>query len=232
MFLPCYQAMTSAEFHRCADLPENMAWMACHFSSSDEGLSNLPVALPEGSLIIVDDWIPINGHDPTVIEKQLRQLILQTSCAGILLDFQRESVDETAFLCKHLTVQLPFPIAITEDYAKDLDCAVFLSSPAPHVSLETHIKPWANREIWLELATDPQHAIITEEGTQITSYLFDKLPEPQHKDNKCHCHYHWYFLNDTVHFYLQRTKEDIIELQQEAASLGVRFGVGLYQQLK
>ena len=39
------------------------------------GLSNLPKALPPGSMVILDDITPIHGHDAEAIAAQLRPLV-------------------------------------------------------------------------------------------------------------------------------------------------------------
>ena len=75
MGLHCYLAMTAREINQCPLLPSKIAWMACHFSPYGTGLVGLPEKLPQGSLIIVNDRIPIRSHDPGQIVYQLRKLI-------------------------------------------------------------------------------------------------------------------------------------------------------------
>ena len=52
MFLPCYLAVTAGELAAGAPFPAFPAWMACHFSPSGAGISNLPAALPEGAMAV------------------------------------------------------------------------------------------------------------------------------------------------------------------------------------
>ena len=66
-----YLAMTAAEMAGNSVLPDRMAWMACHFSPSGVGLSNLPHWLPPGSLLILDDSTPIHDHDPQRVASEL-----------------------------------------------------------------------------------------------------------------------------------------------------------------
>ena len=46
MAITPFLAMTAAEFRKKEDLPDKIAWMACHFSPYGLGLSNLPQRLP------------------------------------------------------------------------------------------------------------------------------------------------------------------------------------------
>ena len=86
MFSDVFLAQTAWEATR-ASVPKR-AYMACHFSSGSKGLSNLPTALPTGSILLVDDSIPPAQHDPEVVAGQLREIITQFSLAAVLLDFQ------------------------------------------------------------------------------------------------------------------------------------------------
>ena len=231
MILPCYPAMTAAEFSAAEQLPANTGWMACHFSSSGKGLSNIPAHLPPGSLLILSDEIPICGHDPRQILQELSDTIAKQSCCGLLLDLQRQDVDETASLCRILVDQLPCPVGITEYYAQDLPCPVFLSPPL-RKPLEQILAPWRGREIWLEAALDAQEVTITNDGATIRSCPLSQLPEPYFLEKALHCRYHWQKLADRVVFTVQRTSEDLISLLESASRLGVTKAVGLYQQLR
>ena len=55
MAMEPYLAMTAGEIRGASVLPRRTGWLSCHFSPSGAGLSNLPVALPPGSLLILDD---------------------------------------------------------------------------------------------------------------------------------------------------------------------------------
>ena len=110
MALPLYLALTAGEFQNCSPLPEHTAWMACHYSPYGLGLSNSPRQLPEGAMLILNDRIPISGHDPQRIADQLQQTLEQLSCDSLLLDFQRPDKAETAGLCRLLAQQLPFDL--------------------------------------------------------------------------------------------------------------------------
>jgi hypothetical protein len=231
MGCPEYLAMTAAEFLSLETLPPHVAWMACHFSSYGLGLSNLPQDLPEGSMVIVNDRIPIHGHDPAVIVRQLQTLWEDLRPGCFLLDFQRQDVPETAAVAQAVTQTLPCPVGITEPYAQGLDCPVFLS-PVPMLTpLEEYLKPWQGREVWLEVARSAETVTVTADGAKIAPALLDALESPVFADKKLHCRYHTSVAEDRAVFSLQRDTEQIPELLEAAKALGVTQAVGLYQQL-
>lgn len=230
--MPLYLAMTAAEIACAETLPEKIAWMACHFSCYGTGLSNGPRQLPQGSVLILNDRTPISGHDPQRIAEQLTQLAEDFSCSGVLLDFQRPEVSETARLCAHLVNALPCPVGVTESYAKELDCPVFLSPLPPGVALEAHIKPWAGRELWLEIAVETRAAVITEKGCQWQTADHSDSESVWFEEPALHCRYCWHTDERQAVFTLQRTAQHIPSLLEEAQARGVTCACGLYQQLK
>ena len=231
MALPCYLAMTAAEFGAAQTLPERIAWMACHFSSYGLGLSNSPQQLPADSMVILNDRTPVHGHDPTLITQQLSELLeaLHPSC--FLLDLQRPDVQETAVIAHSLVKSLSCPVGITQHYALELDCPVFLPPPPLHVPLQTHLAPWKGREIWLELALEGETVTVTAEGAQVEPTAPLPLREPVFEDTLLHCRYHTAVTEDRAIFSLLRDNEHLSGLLDEAETLGVTQAVGLYQQL-
>ena len=227
-----YLAMTAAEIRANTVFPSEIAWMACHFSPYCTGLSNLPRTLPPGSLLILDDITPIHGHDPTEITAQFRELVEVLECRGVLLDFQRPDCEETAALARYLTQSLPCPVGVSEPYAAELDCPVFLP-PAPlDVPLAEYIAPLADREIWLEMALDGEVITLTEEGAAAAPLSPGESFEGGLVEEKLHCHYHIAVSDTEVRFTLWRTREDLEDLMEEAEHLGVALGVGLYQEFR
>ena len=228
MAIPIYLAMTAAEFASCANFPPHTGWMACHFSSYGLGLSNLPPALPEDAMVIVNDRTPICGHDPETILLQLAGI----PCGCYLLDFQRPGVLETARLAEYLLKNLPRPAALSSLYAEDLDCPVFLPPVPPSLSPEDYLQPWQGREIWLEAAMNTEIITVTSQGTttqESTEPISQPLP---HFDEALFCHYAIEIHGDAACFHLHRTREDLAALLQKAEPLGVRLSAGLYQELK
>ena len=231
MAIAPFLAMTAAEIRNHSVLPPKIAWMACHFSPYGLGLSNLPTELPPGSLLILDDITPPHGHDSARIAEQLTFCAEQLQCCAILLDFQRQNCQETAALAKYLAKTLPCPTAVSEGYAYDLDCPVFLPLVLPSVAPEEHFALWQGREIWLEIGLWGELLTLTQQGCTVTP-----LPHPDpncegFNDQKLHCHYTIETKENSAGFTLWRNWEDIEKLLEEAETLGVTTAVGLFQEL-
>jgi hypothetical protein len=231
MKMQCYLAMTAAEAENTRPLPEHTAWMACHFSCYGLGLSNLPRALPEGSMVILNDRTPILRHDPQYILTQLQELIKHLKPKYILLDLQRPGQDESLQLAQLLCRQLPCPVGVSQTYAQGLCCPVFLSAPPLETPLKEYLRPWKDRRIWLEAATDSQTVTVTKNGSFFEAAPFAPLTEPSFCDESLHCSYHISCNVDSAVFTLQRDREQVAALLADAQSLGVELAVGLYQQL-
>lgn len=232
MALPVYLAMTASEFAGLQSLPKRIAWMACHFSCYGTGLSNLPQRLPEGAMLIVNDRMPIDNHDPQRIADELASLTQTLPVGAILLDFQQENCPALLEVAKAVTRHLALPVGVTEYYAQTLDCAVFLPPPAPHCCLKAHLAPWQGRQIWLEAAMESQILTVTRTGTKRSAPMPYQAFEPSFENTALHCRYHTAVTNEQVVFTLFRTRQCLHALLNEAEQLGVCRAVGLYQQLE
>lgn len=230
MGVPCYLAMTAAEFS--FPPPPHAAWMACHFSSSSEGLSNLPEHLPPDAMLILDDSTPFAGHDPNRIKEELEKVIKAHNCKYLLLDLQRPGDQDVAALCRLLTQSLPRPVIVSEDYGKNLSCPVFVSPPPLLTPLAEHLAPWKGREIWLEAALDRQVVMLTEKGSSRFPCLDADLPEPWFLEESLFCRYHWVLEGRTARFTILRTTDDLSAMLNAAEVFGVKGAVGLYQELQ
>lgn len=230
MDIPCALAMTRAEFTLAQTRPKHMAWMACHFSSAGGGLSNLPDGLPAGSMLMIDDSFPPNGHDP---ERIVAQLLPFTSNGihNILLDFQRPDHEENRQLARYLTAELPCRVCVTPAYAEDLDCPVLLPPPALHQHIQDHLALWKGRPIWLEATLDAERITVTEKGSSVTEEVFSPLQGEYFTDTALCCRYQIQALEDRVIFTLVRDRQMLRALLKKAAALGVTQSIGLYQQL-
>ena len=227
-----FLAMTAAEIAGKYPLPPKIAWMACHFSPYGTGLSNLPEALPADSLLILNDRIPICGHDPRRILDQLREAFKRLGCAGLLLDFQRPGSGETARLVRQLCEALGPAVAVSEVYSRESAGAVFLPPLPHHVPLAEYIAPWTGREVWLELAMDTETITLTKDGASVSSCDFPQMPDEGFVEETLHCHYRTKLTETTAEFTLWRTIEDARNLLTEAAQLGIQNTVGLYQEFE
>ena len=227
MKIPLYHAMTALEFSACGALPQDAAWMSCRFSPSGKGLCNLPASLPEGSLLILDDQTPPDGHDISMIFRQLEQTLEANRCSGLLLDLQRPSHPENAQLAKKL-LSLPCPVCVSHLYAENLSCPVFVP-PCPLTTLMgQHLAPWQGREIWLDVALDSADCRILKNGCQIRPASQEVLP---FYDEKLFCHYGIRVEPAQIIFTLARRKTDLDVLLTAAAACGVTRAVGLFQEL-
>lgn len=227
MFCGVFLAMTKQEMERFT--AEKTAYMACHFSPYGVGLSNLPEVLPKGSILLLDDSMPPNGHDPKIAEKELRNCIKQFDISAVLLDFQEEVSKESMDMARYLVSTLPCPVAVTEGYAKELGCPVFLSPTPVNMALQDHISPWLQQGVYLEIAQESVQFTVTETGsTSSVIHCADTLPLAE---ERLHCHYNVEVFPQKAVFTLQRTKEDLFALAEEAKQLGVLGTVGLYQEL-
>lgn len=232
MDIKCYIAMTASELSSTLDLPQHIAYMGCHYSSSSRGLSNLPDCLPPGAMVMVNDMMPPQDHDPEQIAMQLTQLASDMSVSAFLLDFQRPNIPKNQTIATFLTQALPCPVGVTPAYAADLNCPVFLPPPPLHTPLEKHVSPWKGREIWLETAIETCEIKITADGSKYSQFS-DKPPaEPCFYEDSLHCRYHTEIFDDHAVFTLHRGNQELLALLQEAQTLGVCCAVGLYQQLK
>lgn len=231
MDIKCSLAMTAAEYMGAAVIPKNMAWMACHYSGSGLGLSNLPQQLPPASVVILDDSTPPQGHDPELILHQLMVLTQQLQVSALLLDFQRPDITENAQLAALLVSRLPCPVCVSGHYAMDLDCPVFLPPPLLHQPLADHLAPWKGREIWLEAALETEKITVTADGSTVTPLPFTSLPENSFANTELHCHYTIRVEDDRAVFTLARDGEMIKSLLASSKRQGVTQAVGLYQQL-
>ena len=225
-------AMTAGEMRNISAFPGKVAWMACHFSPYGLGLSNVPKSLPNGSVLMVDDVTPPHGHDPVYIGEQLIGCVEKWKCSGVLLDFQRVGCEETMAIAESLVKALPCPTVVSEIYARDLNCPVFLSPGPPSVPIEEHLAPWKDREIWLELGLDGEILTLTEAGCETTPLPHPDLGAQGFVDEELCCHYQIAINEKSARFTLWRTKQDISKLVDEAIRLGVATTVGLYQELQ
>ena len=228
MVLPLYLAQTSLEMAGNS-LQEHPAYMACHFSSGSPGLSNLPVSLPAGAMLILDDSTPLDDHDLELIVHQLSDTIRQLGCESLLLDFQRPDIPGQRELAKLLTDSLPCPVGVSEIYAEQLSCPVFLPPVPPDQPLRDCLAPWQGREIWLEAALDGITLTLTEAGCSIEA-LYD-FPEDGLRDDQLSCHYTVETTADTAIFRLWRTRQNLDALLAAAETQGVTKAIGLWQEL-
>jgi hypothetical protein len=228
MPLPIYLAMTAAEFEKNSCLPPQIAWMACHFSLYGKGITNLPNALPPGALLILNDRVPIRGHDPERICQQLLTFLERNPVFALLLDFQQPDQEEIRHLAAHLASAIGCKLAISSLYAQP-GCPVFLPPCPPDLPLSEHIAPWKGWELWLDIAKSVQHLSLDAHGCHSLPFPREaQCPQPA---SNLHCHYGIQSHADSISFFLERKAEDLSDFLQSAENSGVTTAVGLYQEL-
>lgn len=231
MAIERYLAMTAAEIAACEALPDRLGYMACHFSPYGTGLSGCPASLPEGAILIVNDRIPLRGHDPGRILVQLRELTKKFRCGSVLLDFERQDSRDAEELAELLAEKLDCPVGVSAAYAQGLPCPVFLPPVPCNTPPEEYLAPWAGREIWLEAGLVGMGITLTPEGAYPSPPFLCAQNHPVHHDKVLHCHYQ-ILTAGSVRFSFHRHPEDLDTLLKEAEALGVTRAIGLYQELR
>lgn len=225
-----YLAMTGAEFSGCDPLPPHIGWLACHFSPSGAGLSNIPRVLPRDSLLLVDDSLPFFDHDPELIFNQLKQAISDFGLYAIVLDFQRSHDPLLQSLTELLQKNLPCPVFAPPGYAQT--GPVFLPPCPLYTPVETYLKPYQGRKILLD--TTPLSTIIKVKPEKVIYQTI--LPQPiakgDHWDHSLYCHYQIAIHGDCISFTLQRNNDAFDKWCAHVESLGVAAMTGLYQEWK
>ena len=226
-----FLAKCPAEFREKTDMEGASAWMACHFSLADRGITNLPEELPSGSLLILDDQIPIHGHDPARIRDQLTEAVEAFSCPAVLLDLEREKTPEIVTLVEALKDALPCPLVVPASYGDGLSGPVFLPPVPPDTNLSDYLAPWQGRPVYLEAALGGDTITLTEQGVSRAPLSCWDTPAEGFPDTALHCHYSILTRENAVQFSLWRTPEDLQSLLDAAEAAGV-VTVGLYQELR
>lgn len=225
-----YLAMTCGEMKGKTVFPAHMAWMACHFSPSGKGVSNLPSWLPPGSVLILDDSTPVAEHDAHVVAETLGSCLERLQCTALLLDFQRVGNAKAGELAKYLCQSLPCPVVVSEGYADRLECAVFVPPVPTDETMAARLARWQGREIWLDTTMEGTEICLTAQGAKAASLPPWEQPAEGFADKRLHCHYRISMDGDRAVFTLWRTISDILAQLGEAEKLGVIAAVGLYQE--
>ena len=227
MFSQVFLAVTAGELESVR--PKRTAYMACHFSAGSSGLSNMPQSLPEGSILLLDDSMPVQGHDPQAVVQQLNELAGRFSLRAVLLDFQRPPMVESQKMVSVILESCGCKVAVTPAYAR-VGFGVFLPPPPPNKTLVEHLKPWKNYGVFLELASEGLEITVTKDGSRF-SYVSPTAPLPL-ADDRLHCHYGITVFPGKAVFTLSRNREDLAALAREAEESGVLGVIGLYQELQ
>jgi hypothetical protein len=194
-------------------------------------LTNIPDALPEKSILILTDRMDCRGHSADLVVQQLRNTVSQFKCESVLLDFQRPPDPESAMMVEMICRSLTCPVAVTEGFAANLSCPVFLS-PAPlHLPLAQYLSSWQKREIWLEAALCQEDIIVTESGVDFAQQFPPEDLADGFYEEELHCLYRLKTDTDRITFTLFDTTDSLERKLELARSLGVQRAIGLWQEL-
>ncbi len=229
MAITHYLAMTAAEFSTCEHLPAHIAWLACHFSPSGPGLSNIPKALPKHSLLMVDDSTPFQNHQSEYIIQQLQEAISSFDVQAIILDLQRPDDPDVQALVSLLQQALPCPVAAPPEYTQR-DFPVFLPPCPLNKPLKAHLAPYQGRQVWLDAAPLPMQITVTGKGCTYQTLPVSQCCDAPHRESTLHCNYSISAEDDRITFTLCRDADAFHDWLQEAESLGVSAAIGLYQE--
>ncbi len=232
MEIPVFLAMTAGEVAQAEELPERLAWMACHFSAYGTGISNIPKALPPGSMLMLNDRTPVCGHAPDAVAKALCEAAERLQCDCILLDLQRPEQEGLLPIIRAVLDRASCPVGVSALYAEDLDCPVLVPPVAPYQPLKKALTPWAGRELWLELSTQGTQITVTQEGSYYAPLPFYEPPEKGHYDQELCCHYEIQPEEKEVRFLLGRTETDLQTLLEKAKAFNVTHSIRLWQEFK
>lgn len=231
MGLPLYLAMTGAEMRCTSQFPANFAYMACHFSPYGEGITNIPDALPDQAMLILNDRMPCHGHSPSLIVQQLSDAVSRMDCESILLDFIHPPDSESEAMVHAIVEAHTCPVAVSAQYADGLHCPVFLPPCPLHIPLEEYVYPWKGREIWLEAALCQESVRITQKGTDCVPQFPPEGLDGGFFDETLCCNYVIHIEENKVEFTLFDTTESLKQKMELAKSLGASRAVGLWQEL-
>ena len=231
MALPLYLAMTASEMSSTDHFPADFAYMACHFSPFSQGLSNLPTSLPRNTILILNDNAPCQGHSPSLVAHQTKQILDQIPCESLLLDFQRPPTPESEQMVQAILSEIPCPAALPPAYGQNWDGPVFLPPCPLHIPQEEYLAAWKGREIWLEAALCQETVTITKDGTAfIPQFPPEGLDGGFYDEGLC-CQYTIETTPEEIRFTLFDTLDSLQQKLEKAHSLGVTRAVGLYQEL-
>lgn len=238
MPIPIYFAMNRQELERCRTAPPNTAWMACHFSQADAGLSNLPPALPPGSILILNDRVPWSGNDAALCTEQLLSTALRLQCAGLLLDFERVATPAVLHLAEVLqnaAGQAGIPCAAPASYLAS--GGTLFHPPALCCAAPGSLAPKSETPVWLDLTPTGCCVTVTENGASVAPANPELLAQsagqaPIFRDCVRHCHYYSRVEGHAVQFFLYETPGDCMEKCQSSDTTHIALAVALYQEFR
>ena len=218
-------AMTVEEISAGSTPPWGYALMGCHFSGDGRQMVGLPEELPEGCGLILDDRNPI----PQTTRKMI-DAFAALKPAYLILDFQQQATKNAKAFAMELT-SLPCPVAMPAEYARGLNCPVFLPPVPPNIPIVEYLLPWNGHEIWLELALDAVEITLTLQSSGFDAFAHARSYSDSHTDSMLHCHYKISKQPDALQFYCYRSREDVEAMLSSSLPGNLTHAVGLFREL-
>lgn len=235
MSIPLYLAMTAAEFSNCARLPAFPAWMAVHFSPSGPGLSNCPASLPPGSLLILDDQLPWNGHREAEIFPRIAELLERNRACGLLLDFERAPMGQTLSLAEGLARRCMdggWLVGMPPAYLGQSEAAVFLPPPPCYEAHPEVLRQWEGRPVWLEASPTAFTGAVTRAGVRLAPMDGPVPADGSFFSPALRCRYAAAPEPDGIRLTLFDTPETILEKLAGWQAQGVSLAVGGWRDFR
>lgn len=219
MAIKFYLAMMAEEISDFPDLPENSAFIYHIYPDIFQ-------EIPMSGIAVLTDFFPVQPD----LAQSVAQWIRQWSCEAVVLDFQNPKYEEAEGFVRLLQTYVSCPVVVSEIYAAQMDCPVFLPPLPHHKSLKDHLTPWQGREIWMDLSPLPEQLLLTQQGC--SSHYDFSLPPccPVHENAHLHCHYSITLEEGCAAFTFWRTDDDLTALLQELEEAGVHHAIGLHQE--
>ena len=208
MVLPLYLAMRAEEMNGAAPLPRHL------------GVYGPAAQLPPGAMLVLDDREPVRLDPASAMGAE-----------SVLLDFERKADADSIRTANELSQALPCPVAAPPGYLEDPACPVFLPPCPLHVPLTEHLRPWKDREIWLDVTLWQQVITVTRDGARYALPAPADRPDGGWFDDILLCRCMMETKDDQVCFTLFDTPETLKTKLEQAAALGITRAVGLYQEL-
>ena len=226
MVLPLYLAMTDTEMQHLPTLPPRIARMGCTFDPDGPGLLDLPETIPSNGMLLVDDRHPVRNHNLALVAQALAETADRLGIDCILLDFERPPTSASLAMAACIAQTLPCPVGMPPDYGAALDSPLFLPPCPLHIPMAEYLKPWQNREIWMEARMLRQVITVTPQGTAYgTPSPADNLTGG-YFDNVLRCQCITAITDDNVVFTLYDTPET---LRKKWKHPNISRAIGLYQ---
>lgn len=173
------------------------------------GVSHFPKGMP---LLLTDEGCPLLPDPASVCEK------IKTA-PWVLLDFEQCASPEVIRWAADFAACAPCPVAVAQVLADHRSGPVFLPPPPLDMPLSEYLRPFREREVWLEASLQAITIVLSARGTEVSQ------GQPTGEaiyDPELACMYHAEASPDALRFTLFDTKQTLRQKAQLALELGVK----------